>query len=274
MRTFAFLAALALAHCGGVEADFRGGDATSAPADSTNNATNDAGTYVAPPACTMQPEICGDKVDNNCNGQVDEAGCLTPGVNPNPMADEDGDGYPDGPSDCGPKDPAIHPGAKELCNGVDDNCDGVTDEGCPATTNPPPVSGSALTSTFTWPTSGTRTARYQIVYHKAELFAYWNNANDPPVTGTSITLTAAKVEGVPCGVRYNTAEGDGSNWTLDFAYGHSSTNSATINPNIGFGATFGTLTATKANLISVSHPSGVAGGSSAYWRWRTDPDCP
>ncbi len=41
--------------------------------------------------------------------------------------DSDGDGDPDG-SDCAPSDPAIHAGAPEICNHVDDNCDGTVDE--------------------------------------------------------------------------------------------------------------------------------------------------
>ena len=38
--------------------------------------------------------------------------------------DSDFDGYPDG-ADCAPFDPYIHPGALELCNGIDNNCDGL-----------------------------------------------------------------------------------------------------------------------------------------------------
>jgi len=62
------------------------------------------------------------------------------------FADADGDGYGDlGTStlgcegdpgwalhsgDCDDEDPAVHPEATEVCNGIDDNCDGATDEGC------------------------------------------------------------------------------------------------------------------------------------------------
>ncbi len=41
--------------------------------------------------------------------------------------DSDSDGTPDA-DDCAPNDPAVHPGADELCNDVDDDCDGSTDE--------------------------------------------------------------------------------------------------------------------------------------------------
>jgi hypothetical protein len=42
-------------------------------------------------------------------------------------ADTDGDGVR-ALEDCDDRDPAVHPGAEEQCNGVDDDCDGAIDE--------------------------------------------------------------------------------------------------------------------------------------------------
>jgi hypothetical protein len=68
-------------------------------------------------------ENCGDGLDNNCEGQVDE-GCAV---------DSDLDGVVDA-SDCAPNDPTIYPGAVEICNLADEDCDGVNDNGVPTTT--------------------------------------------------------------------------------------------------------------------------------------------
>jgi hypothetical protein len=43
-------------------------------------------------------------------------------------SDVDGDGV-DSPADCNDNDPAVKPGAPELCDEVDNDCDGQTDEG-------------------------------------------------------------------------------------------------------------------------------------------------
>lgn len=57
------------------------------------------------------------------NGTVCSAGQCVPA-----NTDADGDGSP-ASVDCDDKDRAVHPGAKEICNGKDDDCNGRIDEG-------------------------------------------------------------------------------------------------------------------------------------------------
>jgi len=83
---------------------------------------------------TMLPggiEVCDGK-DNDCNSVIDD------------LCDMDGDGYCGKPPvvfgpgyvcahaelDCDDYDGAIHPGAEEACDAIDNDCDLVQDEGC------------------------------------------------------------------------------------------------------------------------------------------------
>jgi len=79
---------------------------------------------------------CGDSLDNDCDGTTDaaDASCsATPSV----CIDRDGDGYgangdpscPKGTAiDCNDRKAAVNPGAVDVCDGVDNNCNGQKDE--------------------------------------------------------------------------------------------------------------------------------------------------
>jgi hypothetical protein len=74
------------------------------------------------PDVAARAEICGNGLDDDCDGRVDNGcGC-------NASIDNDKDGY-NQCQDCDDADGAIHPGVAEKCNGKDDNCDGTIDEG-------------------------------------------------------------------------------------------------------------------------------------------------
>lgn len=227
------------------------------------------GTKIHPGATELN-----NGVDDNCDGKIDEGFTTTP--TPTPLADSDGDGYPDGPQDCAPNDKNVHPGHAEVCaNNVDDDCDGVKDEAqCTptsgGTTTPPPTpNGDSLTCTFNWDKTSW-TARYQIVYDASELFGWWDNASDAPVTTSTVTLTAQHVEADVCGVRLNTASGGEY-----LAFGHKNSSGASLNPNVGVACSYKGQTVQKSGLKAISHPSGVSFGSSAYWDLRpTDSYCP
>ncbi|TPW08135.1 MAG: regulator of chromosome condensation, partial [Acidimicrobiaceae bacterium] len=114
------------------------------PSGYTNVATdcNDGASTVRP----MAPELCND-IDDDCDTSIDD------GVTASPCyADADGDGYGAGAAstrcrdaarmaqgycpvgytnvatDCNDASSSIRPGGTESCNGLDDDCDGMTDE--------------------------------------------------------------------------------------------------------------------------------------------------
>ncbi len=108
--------------------------------DSDHDGTRDA-KDCAPDDPAIGPEateIC-DGIDNNCNGQIDEDVAIVA------YWDRDGDGFGDDEAvrrvctlppdaalsggDCDDRDAQVNPDAVEICNEVDDNCDGILDDG-------------------------------------------------------------------------------------------------------------------------------------------------
>ena len=120
-------------------------------ADSTTTSCDQPDGYVQngtdcddnePDAYPGATEIC-DEIDNNCDGNVDE------GVTNTYYADADGDtygdpnagseacelpeGYVEDNTDCDDTTDNAYPGNAEVCDEVDNNCDGTVDEGVTTT---------------------------------------------------------------------------------------------------------------------------------------------
>jgi hypothetical protein len=90
-------------------------------------------------------EVCGDDIDNDCDGGIDDAGAVDAETY---YPDADGDGYGDRDigivscadpgvfivdtvtlgGDCDDQNDAVSPGSFEVCDFVDNNCDDETDE--------------------------------------------------------------------------------------------------------------------------------------------------
>ncbi|MEC7947045.1 MAG: MopE-related protein, partial [Myxococcota bacterium] len=107
-------------------------DAGEAPSSLAAGDCDDSNAAIHPGAA----EIVGDEVDQDCDGEelcyadsdrdaYRTGTTLTSGDPDCSDAGEAASGVASG--DCNDLDPAVHPGATEVCNGVDDDCDGTVD---------------------------------------------------------------------------------------------------------------------------------------------------
>jgi hypothetical protein len=114
-------------------------DVTTESCDTPSGYTT-TGTDCDDAEATVYPnatELC-DTLDNDCDGDIDE------GVETVRYTDADGDGYGDvlhpietcealegtvpNADDCDDVVATVHPGAEELCNDIDDDCNGAVDD--------------------------------------------------------------------------------------------------------------------------------------------------
>jgi|GEM_PF-4675631 len=56
------------------------------------------------------------------------AACYGQPMEPVELIDADGDGYPSMQGDCDDYNPSIYPGAEEICDELDNNCDNLVDQ--------------------------------------------------------------------------------------------------------------------------------------------------
>ena len=100
-------------------------------------------------------EVC-DGVDNDCDFDIDEDLIVRQyrrDEDEDGYGDRDGealescapiDGLVDTTGDCDDDDPGVHPGVEEVCNDVDDDCNGGIDDGLPFDTWYPDVDGDGF----------------------------------------------------------------------------------------------------------------------------------
>ena len=297
MKKFWFLATtlvalMALAGCGSVTADIEdeGTDDTYTPPEPEKDTytpppVSEDTTQLPPPAglvdndddgvvsdkdcndnnAAIHPwatETCNNK-DDNCDNVIDE-GCATP-PSPSPTTDTDKDGYPDGPTDCSPNNANIHPGATELCNSIDDDCDGVIDEQCGVT--PVPTPSTTATFTVSYPDAAPRTLNVQVYDDKSDLGKWWDKSASS--TTTSVGLSLENVLDGICGFRVNVSEGNpATSW---LCAGNGST--ASLDPDAGITVVYKNVTYTKGSFMIWSALGGTASGCSALLKVSTAANC-
>jgi hypothetical protein len=127
------------------------GDACDLDGDGVENAIDNCPTVANPDQGDTNGDLIGDACDGDGDGILNDADNCPDHVN-TAQTDQDGDGLGDpcdpctdidgdgagvfggaecgnaGAVDCNDADPSVHPGAADVCDGVDNDCSGVSDD--------------------------------------------------------------------------------------------------------------------------------------------------
>ena len=169
-----------------------------------NQDCNDFITAVHPNA----QEICNGDIDDDCDGLADNADPDVSGQSAF-YADLDYDTYGDdvnalscalmegfslNNTDCDDTQSAIYPGATELCNGLDDNCDNLVDNGvaCPKPTGSVNYNVTTNSATIAWTNLPCATSyeyryRYQVNPGTWSAWSAWFNVIPSTADLTNLT---------------------------------------------------------------------------------------
>lgn len=129
------------------------------------------------------------------------------------FTDADGDEYSVQEDDCDDTDANVNPGATEVENGVDDDCDGLVDEGFGESEE------QTLTITVTYPRAhDALTLNVQPVWHEGELGDWWLYTKTVYGKNT-ITITVTDEFDI-LGLRFNVTVADDGVAYDWYSYGH------------------------------------------------------
>lgn len=176
--------------------------------------------------------------NNNCGEAVPDNFSSTQSLCNDPIVDNDGDGF-DSTVDCNDDNPNINPGAMEICDDLDNNCNGLIDEGLDS--QEPPMLSCALSTdsaiTFTW--NANPLVNLYFIYIDGSFITETTDLSYTATgltTGQSVTLTVEAIYGNGCPNSLNTIicqavqstdnDGDGFNSGVDC-----DDNDAAVNPD-------------------------------------------